>query len=142
MPAWIQVEELNLVPQTNSESPMSTVHISRGTVLATAAAAIFTAGCSNQQEQADKAVSQTTDQMQHEGTGMMKGMKSQARESASEATEVKVACFGINACKGQSECATPNNACKGLNSCKGQGYLYVSLKECEAQGGRVIKPKM
>ncbi len=119
---------------------MSKVNVSRGVVLATAAAAIFSAGCTNQQDSAEKeAASKAAEQ----GMGKMEGrMKSQARESTEQATEVKVACFGINACKGQSECATPNNACKGMNSCKGQGYLYVSLKECEAQGGKVITPKM
>ena len=116
--------------------------MSRGVVLATAAAAIFSAGCTNQQDQADKAAKESPEQASKQGMGMMEGMKSQAQESSKQATEVKVACFGINACKGQSECATPNNACKGLNQCKGQGYLYVSLKDCEAQGGKVIKPQM
>ncbi len=121
---------------------MSKVNLSRGTVLATAAAAIFTAGCTNQQEQVEQAAAQTSQQMKQQGSGMMEGMKSQGQEAAEQATEVKVACFGINACKGRSECATPTNACRGLNSCKGKGYLNVSLKECNAQGGKVIKPKM
>ncbi len=131
---------------------MSKVNLSRGVVVATAAAAIFSAGCSNQQDSVEK---EAATGAAEQGMGNMEGMggmeamksrmgemKSQARQSMEPATEVKVACFGINACKGQSECATPENACKGMNSCKGKGYLYVSLKECEAQGGKVITPRM
>jgi len=51
-----------------------------------------------------------------------------------------VKCQGINACKGQSKCATANNACAGQNSCKGHGWLLSpSAEECAKQGGTVIK---
>jgi len=52
--------------------------------------------------------------------------------------EAKIHCGGINACKGQSECATANNACKGANSCKGKGFVSVSPKECAEKGGKEI----
>lgn len=48
------------------------------------------------------------------------------------ASEAKVHCDGVNACKGQSACQTANNACKGQNSCKGKGWLYLSKAECDA----------
>ena len=48
------------------------------------------------------------------------------------ATEAKVQCEGVNACKGQSSCKTAHNACKGQNSCKGQGFLELTQKECAA----------
>jgi hypothetical protein len=52
-----------------------------------------------------------------------------------------VMCAGINACKGQSACATANNACKGQNTCKGEGWVPVeSKKECKTKGGKVLKP--
>jgi uncharacterized membrane protein len=55
-----------------------------------------------------------------------------------ESTVVK--CMGINACKGQSKCATATNACAGQNSCKGHGWLLTaSADECTKQGGTVIK---
>ncbi len=117
---------------------MSGFDPARGAVLATAVAAFFTAGCTTQKE--------TEGQRAAPAAGRsMPGMKDMAPEATSTgegAVEVKVACFGINACKGQSDCATPNNACKGMNSCKGQGFKYVSLKECELQGGKVITPSM
>ncbi|MGN6092056.1 hypothetical protein HBF26_06210 [Luteibacter jiangsuensis] len=46
-----------------------------------------------------------------------------------------VHCYGINSCKGTSDCKTAHNDCKGMNSCKGQGFKEVSVKECKAQGG-------
>lgn len=52
--------------------------------------------------------------------------------STAGATEAKVQCEGVNACKGQSACKTANNGCKGQNSCKGQGFLELTQKECTA----------
>jgi hypothetical protein len=50
-----------------------------------------------------------------------------------------VRCFGVNSCKGKSDCHTPKNACKGSNSCKAQGWLYVeTAKACEDANGRVL----
>jgi len=46
-----------------------------------------------------------------------------------------VACYGINSCKGTSDCKTAHNDCKGMNSCKGQGFKEISMKECKAAGG-------
>ncbi|MCI0518436.1 MAG: hypothetical protein L0Y45_11455, partial [Woeseiaceae bacterium] len=46
-----------------------------------------------------------------------------------------IACYGINACKGQTACSTAHNACTGQNACKGQGWIYASAKECAAKGG-------
>jgi hypothetical protein len=48
------------------------------------------------------------------------------------ATEAKVQCEGVNACKGQSACKTATNGCKGQNACKGQGFLELTQKECTA----------
>ncbi|HEB76906.1 MAG TPA: hypothetical protein ENI90_00070, partial [Methylothermaceae bacterium] len=116
---------------------MSNFDITRGAVLATAVAAFFTAGCASQDQ--DKSTAR-----QEKAATAPNGQATQKQpiqgQATDQATEVKVACFGINACKGQSDCATPNNACKGMNQCKGQGFKYVSLKECEAQGGKVITP--
>ncbi len=51
---------------------------------------------------------------------------------AVSAEEAKIHCNGVNACKGQSACATAKNACQGQNSCKGQGYLLLTQKDCDA----------
>ncbi len=51
----------------------------------------------------------------------------------------QIACYGINGCKGKTQCATAHNACPGLNSCKGKGFLHASAKECADQGGVPLK---
>ncbi len=56
---------------------------------------------------------------------------------AAEAGEI--ACYGINACKGETACATAFNACPGQNACKGKGFLNVSAKECKQRGGQPLK---
>ncbi len=50
-----------------------------------------------------------------------------------------IACYGINACKGQTACMTAFNGCPGQNSCKGKGFLNVSKKECSERGGQPLK---
>ena len=56
--------------------------------------------------------------------------------------EAKVVhCYGINTCKGSSDCATASNSCKGQNTCKGQGFKALTEKECKAQGGSLTEPK-
>jgi uncharacterized membrane protein len=52
-----------------------------------------------------------------------------------------VHCFGVNACKGQSDCKSGNHDCKGMNSCKGQGFKDLTSKACTAQGGSLTAPK-
>jgi uncharacterized membrane protein len=62
--------------------------------------------------------------------------------AASYAKETaKVHCLGANSCKGKSDCATASSSCKGQNSCKGQGMKVLSLKECQAAGGKPEMPK-
>lgn len=52
------------------------------------------------------------------------------------AQEVKVKCYGVNACKGKSECKTSMNGCKGKNACKGQGFEQMTEKACIDRLGR------
>ena len=51
--------------------------------------------------------------------------------STAVASDAKVHCAGVNACKGQSACKSAANACKGQNSCKGHGFLEMSKAECK-----------
>ncbi|MBU6207382.1 MAG: hypothetical protein KGQ42_06810 [Alphaproteobacteria bacterium] len=51
-----------------------------------------------------------------------------------------VHCFGVNNCKGQSDCKSGNHACKGMNSCKGQGFKAESKKQCKADHGSLTPP--
>jgi len=71
-------------------------------VLATAAAALFTAGA---------------------GVGT-------AQAGHHEASE-KVECKGVNACKGQTDCGTASHDCSGKNECKGKGWKKMTAEECE-----------
>jgi len=51
----------------------------------------------------------------------------------------KVHCFGVNSCKGKTDCMTPKNSCKAMNECKGQGWAFRdSEKSCVAEGGKVV----
>ncbi|MCZ6782941.1 MAG: hypothetical protein O7G30_06490 [Proteobacteria bacterium] len=43
----------------------------------------------------------------------------------------KVKCEGANSCSGKSECKTAHSECGGKNSCKGKGWIYLSAEECE-----------
>ena len=42
-----------------------------------------------------------------------------------------VHCYGVNTCKGTSDCKTAKNDCKGQNSCKGQGWVSMSKADCK-----------
>lgn len=50
-----------------------------------------------------------------------------------------VHCYGINTCKGTSDCKTAHNDCKGQNSCKGMGFKIMSAKKCTAAGGSLTE---
>ncbi|MCE9597465.1 MAG: hypothetical protein K8S54_05805 [Spirochaetia bacterium] len=45
-------------------------------------------------------------------------------------------CYGINSCKGQTDCGGKDHSCSGKNSCKGQGWKHMSKKDCEAKNGK------
>jgi hypothetical protein len=55
----------------------------------------------------------------------------------------KVHCFGVNSCKGKSECAVEGKTgCSGKNACKGQGWISLaSAKKCVAKKGTVVGEK-
>jgi len=57
------------------------------------------------------------------------------------AHSAKVACYGVNACKGQSDCKSGNHDCKGQNTCKGQGFKDLSKSACVKAGGSLTAPK-
>ena len=54
--------------------------------------------------------------------------------SKTKATK-KVHCYGINTCKGQSDCHTASHSCSGQNACKGKGWKFISQAECKEKGG-------
>lgn len=53
----------------------------------------------------------------------------------------QVACYGVNSCKGLSDCKSGAHDCKGMNDCKGQGFKDMTAKACAAAGGSLTAPK-
>ena len=51
-----------------------------------------------------------------------------------------VHCYGVNSCKGQSDCKSGNHDCKGQNDCKGQGFKAMTAKACKTAGGSLTAP--
>jgi uncharacterized membrane protein len=59
---------------------------------------------------------------------------------AKQAGAQLVHCYGVNSCKGQSDCKTAHNDCKGQNSCKGEGFKAMTAQKCTAAGGSLTAP--
>ncbi len=60
---------------------------------------------------------------------------------AKKAAAEVVHCYGVNTCKGTSDCAAGTHSCKGQNECKGQGFKALTAKDCTAQGGSLTEKK-
>jgi uncharacterized membrane protein len=62
-------------------------------------------------------------------------------QHAKGAKEAKlVHCYGVNSCKGTSDCKSGNHDCKGMNDCKGEGFKAMTAKACTDQGGSLTPP--
>ena len=62
--------------------------------------------------------------------------------SAPKDQQKPVPCYGINKCKGTSDCKAQGHSCKGQNSCKGQGFLEIDKDLClKIEGGRLTPQK-
>jgi uncharacterized membrane protein len=66
------------------------------------------------------------------------GAAAQAAKPAKADKEV-VHCYGVNTCKGTSDCATAKTSCKGQNECKGSGFLAKTASECAKLGGSLTE---
>jgi len=63
-----------------------------------------------------------------------------ATDTAGQNEQGTVHCFGINSCRGMSECNTATTHCKGMNKCKHKGWIYMKTeKECTDKGGKVVQ---
>ncbi|MBU4436391.1 MAG: hypothetical protein PSX79_13860 [bacterium] len=60
--------------------------------------------------------------------------------AAEKAAVEKVHCYGVNSCKGTSDCKTAKNDCKGMNECKGQGFVAMTSSACAKAGGSLTAP--
>jgi len=101
-----------------------------GFALASAAALMLTACGGEPGESADQSSASATSEQ-------APADQAPADQSATPAPaqEAQVKCSGVNACKGQSACATATTSCKGHNTCKGQGWVKTTAADCDAQGG-------
>ncbi len=54
----------------------------------------------------------------------------------------KVHCYGVNSCKGTSDCKSAGHECKGMNDCKGHGFKDMKAKACTKAGGTTTPPAM
>lgn len=48
-----------------------------------------------------------------------------------------VHCYGVNSCKGTSDCKTTMSECKGLNACRNQGFKAIAAGVCLRRGGTI-----
>lgn len=53
----------------------------------------------------------------------------------------KVHCYGVQSCKGNSDCKTAEHSCKGQNACKGHGFKGMPAKDCMEKGGVIADVK-
>ena len=69
----------------------------------------------------------------------MSGASTAAYAKAPAGKAEVVHCYGVNTCKGTSDCKSYGHECKGQNECKGQGFKAESKKSCLAQGGKLTE---
>ena len=72
-------------------------------------------------------------------TAALFAVSATAMTAPAQASAKLVHCYGVNTCKGTSDCKSYNHDCKGLNSCKGMGFKAESAKKCKAQGGSLTE---
>lgn len=60
---------------------------------------------------------------------------------SAEGASKLVHCYGINSCKGSSDCKAGAHECKGQNSCKGQGFKAMTAAACTTAGGSLTEKK-
>lgn len=52
----------------------------------------------------------------------------------------KVPCYGVNSCKGKSQCKAGMDTCKGKNACKGKGVMMKKPAQCKKMNGSLEAP--
>ncbi len=111
-----------------------------GTMIALASATLFAAACTKAKEAppaSDKAEVKEAKPAAAAPTPAAKDTPPAAQPEKI----AKVHCGGVNACKGQSGCATATNGCAGQNDCKGHGYIELTAEDCQSKGGKVLADK-
>ena len=67
------------------------------------------------------------------GNAQVSDIKTDSKVKVKSKTAERVHCYGINACKGKSDCHTAKNSCSGKNACKGQGWKFLGLEDCKSR---------
>lgn len=100
-----------------------------GTMIALAAASLFTAACSKKDESSSNKPTTTETKP--------------ATPAMGDEKTAKIHCEGINECKGHGSCKSAQNDCAGKNGCKGKSFAYTATEdECKTKGGTVVANKM
>jgi uncharacterized membrane protein len=61
-----------------------------------------------------------------------------AADDAAKADE-KIACYGINKCKGTGDCSGQGHQCSGQNACRGRGHINLPKDVClRIEGGHLV----
>jgi hypothetical protein len=70
---------------------------------------------------------------------LAKGHHAAKPAKASADGKVIAHCFGVNTCKGTSDCKSYNHECKGQNECKNMGFKAISKASCAKMGGTLTE---
>jgi hypothetical protein len=122
---------------------------SNGRTIALSAAALFLAACSESGKRPEgKAEGAPAAGKAESPTGKATDAKADPKAPMMMTPEAgKIACFGVNACSGQSQCnvadgrvaaGSKGNACAGQNDCTGKGWISLSQQECDEKGGKPL----
>ena len=77
----------------------------------------------------------------HSGAAPAGTMQPSGSSGAAIGASDKVHCYGVQSCKGNSDCKTAEHSCKGQNACKGHGFKGMAAKACLDNGGTIADVK-
>lgn len=112
-------------------------HYTKGMIVASAVASIFMFNnCSDQNNKGTEQTNNGSEKTTQAANAQADGGQNQDTSGPTETT-VEVKCYGVNDCKGKSECAAKDGShdCAGKNECKGQGWIKMTVPACKSAGG-------
>jgi hypothetical protein len=69
----------------------------------------------------------------HPGPESLNNSRRMASIEADQLAEGR--CYGVNECRGLTNCGGEGHSCSGKNTCKGEGWSKMTRKNCEEEGG-------
>lgn len=114
------------------------LNFKNGALIAIAAGSLFAAACKKDEKKDTAPASEMKP-----ATEAKPGETAPAAAAPATPDEktAKVACMGINECKGHGGCKTEANGCHGQNGCKGKGFVEATEADCKTKGGTVMAKK-